>query len=64
MPKILLEDVSLRTTVREPQLAEQLVEVPTIVSYSWLQLDMEQNVDIPDPSRGGRLAGLQGSLPG
>ena len=64
VPKILPEDVSLRTAVREPQLAEQLVEVPTIVSFSWLQLGMEQNVDIPVPGRGGRLAGLQGSLPG
>ena len=64
VPKILLEDVSLRTAVREPQLAEQLVEVPTIVSYSWLQLIVEQNDDIPVPGRGGRIAGLQGFLPG
>ena len=32
VPKILPEDVSLRTAVREPQLEEQLVEVPTIIS--------------------------------
>ena len=31
VPKIFSEDVSLRTAFREPQLAEQLVEVPTIV---------------------------------
>ena len=64
VPKILPEDVSLRTAVREPQLAEQMVDVPTIVSYSWLQLRMEQNVDIPVPGRGGRIAGLPGFFPG
>ena len=60
MPKILPDDVPMRTTVRDTQLAEQLVEVPTIVSCSWLQLGMEQNVDTPVPGRGGRIAGLQG----
>ena len=60
VPKILPEDVSMRTPVRDTQLAGQLVEVPTIVSYSWLQLSMEQNVDIPVPGRGGRIARLQG----
>ena len=64
VPKILLEDVPMRAVLRDPQLAEQLVEVPTIVSYSWLQLHMEQNVDIPVPGRGGRSSGLQGFLPG
>ena len=54
VPKILLNDVPMRTAVRDTQLAEQLVEVPTIVSYSWLLLRMEQNVD----------TGLQGFLPG
>ena len=39
------------------------MEVPTIVSYSWLQLGMEQNVDIPVPGRGGRNVGLQGFPP-
>ena len=41
---------------------DQLVEVPTIVSFSWLQLRTEQNVDIPVPGRGGRVSGLQGFL--
>ena len=50
----------MRTTVRDTQLAEQLVEVPTIVSWSLLQLIMEQNVDIPVPGRGGRISGLHG----
>ena len=64
VPKILLDDVPERTAVRETQLAEQLVEVPTIVSYSSLQRTMEQHVDIPVPRRGERNAGLQGFLPG
>ena len=34
--------------------------MPTIVSYSSLQLSMEQNVDIPVPGRGGRISGLPG----
>ena len=64
MPKIFPEDVTMRAVLRDPRLAEQLVEVPTIVSYSWLQLRMEQNVDIPGPGRGGRISGLQGFLRG
>ena len=64
VPKILPEDVPMRAVLRDPQLAEQLVEVPTIVSYSWLQLRMEQTVDIPVPGRGGRISGLQGFPPG
>ena len=47
VPKILPEEVPMRAVLRDPQLAEQLVEVPTIVSYSWLQLRLEQNDDIP-----------------
>ena len=34
VPKILLDDVPMRTAVRNTQLAEQLVEEPTMVSYS------------------------------
>ena len=51
VPKILLDDVPLRTVLRGTQLAEQLVEVPTIVSFSSLQRTMEQRVDIPAPRR-------------
>ena len=61
--KILPEDVPMRAVLRDPQLAEQLVEVSTIVSYSWLQLRMEQTVDIPVLGRGERSSGLQGFLP-
>ena len=46
------------------QTAEQLVEVPTIISYSsLLQRTVEQNVVIPVPDRGGRNVGLQGFSP-
>ena len=64
VPKILIDELPARTSVRVPQLAEQLVEVPTIISFSSLQRTVEQNVDIPVPGRGGRIAGLQGFLPG
>ena len=63
VPKILLDDVPVRAVLRDPQLVEQLVEVPTTVSYSSLQRTVEQNVDIPAPGRGGRISGLQGFLP-
>ena len=65
VPKISLEDIPARRLCREPQLVEQLVEVPTVVSYSsLLQRIVQQHVDIPVPGGRGRLAGLQGSLPG
>ena len=65
MPMIVPEDVSLRTAVREPQLVEQLVEVPTVVSWSMLQQIVEQNVDIPVVDRtSGAGGGLSGFLPG
>ena len=63
VPKILPLDVPLRRLCRDTQLAEQLVEVPTIVSYSSLQRTVEQHVDIPVPGRGGRISGFQGFLP-
>ena len=53
VPKILPEDVPMRTVLRAPQLEDQLVEVPTIISYSSLlllqvlQRTVEQNVGIP-----------------
>ena len=54
VPKIILENIPSRRLCRDTQLAEQLVEVPTIVSYSSLQRNMEHNVDIPVPGGGGR----------
>ena len=41
VPKILPEDVSMRTVVREPQLAEQLVEVPTNPGYALAVVDVQ-----------------------
>ena len=51
--------LSLRVT----QLVEQLVEVPTTVSYSSLQRTVEQLVHIPVPGGGGPSSGLHGFLP-
>ena len=53
LPKILHDDVLMRAVVRDTQLSEQLVEVPTMFSSSWPQRIMEQNVDIPVPGGGG-----------
>ena len=64
MPKILPVDIPLRTSVREPQLVEQLVEVPTIVSFSSLQRIAEQNVDIPVVGGSGTGGDVSSFLPG
>ena len=59
VPKISLEDIPARRLCREPQLVEQLVEVPTVVSFSsLLQRTVDQHVDIPVPRGRGRLASL------
>ena len=51
--KISVEDIPTRTPVRDPQLAEQLVEVLTILHFH------KQTVDIPVPrGRGRRLQGF------
>ena len=68
VPKILQDRTPQRLgdRLRQPQTAEQLMEVPTDVSYSKLQqLTAEQIVDIPVPGgdEGGGRGGLQGSLP-
>ena len=66
VPKILPQVIPRRRRRRRTQLAEQLVEVPTVVSYSSLQqLTAEQIVNIPVPGGdgGGGRGGLQGSLP-
>ena len=52
VPKIVCPPRAARTVLRAPQTAEQLVEVPTVLSYSSLQqLIVEQIVDIPAPGR-------------
>ena len=62
----IVDPVPLLPTLDDPapQMVGQLVEVPTIVSWSLLQLIMKQNVDIPVPGRGGRISGLQRFHPG
>ena len=65
VPKIVCPPRAARTVLRAPQTAEQLVEVPTIISYSsLLQRTVEQNVNIPVRGRGGRNVDLQDFLPG
>ena len=69
VPKIFLDIIPQRLgdVLRQPQMVEQLVHVPTVVSYSSLQqLTAEQIVDIPVSGwdGGGARGGLQGSLPG
>ena len=56
VPKIFLDTTPQRLGdhLRQPQMVEQLVHVPTVVSYSSLQqLTAEQIVDIPVPGRDG-----------
>ena len=57
VPKIIIEDIPTRSSVPEPQIAEQLVEVPTILTF------LKQIVDNPFPHGGGRRR-LQGLFPG
>ena len=66
VPKISSSRHSHRRRVRfAEQTAEQLVEVPTIISYSSLRGIVEQNVDIPVPRGRGRVGGgLLGFHPG
>ena len=67
VPKISSSRHSRRRRVRfAEQMAEQLVEVPTIISYSSLHGFVEQNVDIPVPHGRGRVGGgrLLGLHPG
>ena len=64
VPKILPFDVPMRAAVHVTQLAGQLVEVPTIISYSSLQRTVEHYVDFPVPGGGGPSSGLQGFFSG
>ena len=74
VPKIITEDVPMRAVLRATQLAEQLVEVPTIISFPMIALlhalleyrqrTVEQNVDIPAVGGCGTGGGLSGFLPG
>ena len=64
VPKFFVERIPPRTSVREPQLAEQLVEVSTIISYSSLREIVEHNVDVPVPHGRDGGGGLLGLHPG
>ena len=65
VPKISQDSIQPRSVLRRPQTAEQLVEVPTIVSFSSLQQRTVEIIDIPVPGRGGGgRGGFQGSHPG
>ena len=64
VPKISTDRVSQRLVEqRLPHMVEQLVEVPTAVSYSSLQRTVEQHVDIPVPGGGGSVSDLHSFLP-
>ena len=72
IPEQVIEVPKISSTPRPPrrrrvrfaeQTAEQLVEVPTIISFSSLQRTVEQSVNIPVPGREGQHVGLQGFLP-
>ena len=62
-PKISQDMIPRFVDRRRPQRAEQLVEVPTVVSHSSLQQSAEHNVDIPVPGTPGDHGGLQGFHP-
>ena len=72
VPKIYTESVPTRAVLRATQLVEQLVEVPTIISFPMIvlyhtimaQRTAEQNVDIPAVGGSGAGGGLSGFLPG
>ena len=54
-----------RAALPEPQLVEQLVEVPTVLSVAVLQQRTAELFSSPVPGRGGGpLGGLQGLSPG
>ena len=56
--------LEFRFVPMEHQTAEQLVEVPTIVSFCSLHGLVEQNVEIPVPHGRGGWGSLQGLRPG
>ena len=72
VPKIYTEDVPMRAVLRATQLVEQLVEVPTKISFPMIALyhafvaqrTVEQNVDIPAVGGIGTGGGPSGFLPG
>ena len=66
MPKVSQDCTPHRLvhTLRQPQIVEHLVEVPTIISFSSLQRTVEQNVGVPVVGGIGAGRGISGFLPG
>ena len=67
VPKISQDIIPYRSVDRLPQIAEQLLEVPTVLSFASLQQQTaKQIIDIPVPRRrgGSGSGGLQGVLQG
>ena len=68
VPKIIFENIPTRIPLREPQLVEQLVEVPTVPFYVEQVVDnLDHQGSLPEqgPTLGLRLrGGLQGFLTG
>ena len=61
VPKISLDRTRQRSACRRPRRAEQLVEVPAIVSFSGLhQRAAEQIIDTPESSRFTPKTGFNG----
>ena len=61
VPKISLDRIPQRSMDLVPQMVEQMVEVPTVLTLSSLQQTAQEIVDIPVPR--GRDRRLKGSLP-
>ena len=59
VPKMFMPTRCPRTVLSVPQTAEQLVDVPTIISYSSLQRAVEQTIDFPVPQARQRGRGGQ-----
>ena len=64
VPKISCSSHAGRTALREPQIVEQLVEVPTVLTYSFIQQrTAKEIIDLPVPRTRGPHGGLQVSPP-
>ena len=64
VPKILLDDVPMRAAVRDTQLGEQLVEVPTQPWYVAMVLAFEGLFEARDPTYSSRTgSSFSGSVP-
>ena len=63
VPKILLDDVPVRAVLREPQLVEQLVEVPTTLSYATCGADGGPTVGVAHGSLRATDSGTVGGSP-